>query len=99
MSHCGKDQCDRVSAAAKTIIRSYVDAKNNVEPAEEIYEALHYGKGMKDAAVSVIMVENRDPQGTKISGIQNYHLLNSRKRRCFGGIMELEMGFHIHIIT
>ena len=40
---CGKDKCDRESAAAKTIICSYVDAKNNVESAEEIYEALHYG--------------------------------------------------------
>ena len=27
---CGKDQCDRESAAAKTILRSYVDSGNDL---------------------------------------------------------------------
>ena len=44
-------------------------------------EALHYGKGMKDAAVSVIKVENRDLQGIKIPGIQNYHSVQFQEKK------------------
>ena len=72
---CGKDQCDRESAAAKTIIRSYVDAGNNVISAEDVYQALHYGKGLKHAAVCVIKVENHELIDPKIKGIQSYHSL------------------------
>ena len=38
---CGKDQCDRESAAAKNIIRSYVDAGNDLLNAEQLHKALH----------------------------------------------------------
>ena len=78
---CGKDQCDRESAAAKTIIRSYIDAKNDVISAEHIYDALHYGKGLKDAAVVVIEVEIQTLEGKKIPGIQGYHSVEFHKQK------------------
>ena len=46
-------------------------------------EALHYGKGMKDAGASVIKVENRDLKGTKIPGIQNYHSVQFQEKKMF----------------
>ena len=70
---CGKDQCDRESATAKTIISSFVDAKNVSA------EALHYGKGMKDAAI-VIRVTDTDLEGQKIKNIKNYHSVEFKKK-------------------
>ena len=46
----GKDQCDREAAGAKSLIQSYVDAGHDLECAEDIYTALHYGNGMKKSA-------------------------------------------------
>ena len=43
----GKDQCNQESAAAKTIIRSYVDAGNDLMNAEDVYNALHYNFGVQ----------------------------------------------------
>ena len=62
---CGKDQCDRESAAAKTIIRSYVD--------EDIETAIKYGYGVKDGKVCVLKIENAEVTGKKIANISNYH--------------------------
>ena len=78
---CGKDQCDRGSAAPKTIIRSFVDAENDLISAEDVFEALHYGKGMKNAAVSVIKVADIDLQGKKIPGIQDYHSVQFNEKK------------------
>ena len=67
---CGKDQCDRESTAAKTIIRSYVDAGNDIVTAED---ALHYDYGLKNAKVSMVKIENSLLKGPKISKISDYH--------------------------
>ena len=67
---CGKDQCDREKEGAKTILRSY--AGKNLLTAEEVYNGLHYGKGMKNAAVSVIKVVNQELKG-EIPDLQSYH--------------------------
>ena len=70
---CGKDQCDRESAAAKSILRSFVDAGNDLLSAEHVFTGLHYGKGMRNAAVSVIKVKTQDLRRDKVIGIQSYH--------------------------
>ena len=44
----GKDECDRESASDKTIIRSYVDAGNDLMSAEDVFNAVNYGFGVKD---------------------------------------------------
>ena len=38
----GKDKCHRESAAAKSIINSFVDASNDLMTAEDVYKVLHY---------------------------------------------------------
>ena len=45
---CGKDQCDRESAVAKNLIRSFVDTGNDVISANDIFKALQFAKGMKN---------------------------------------------------
>lgn len=72
---CGKDQCDRESAAAKLVMRSYVDAGNNVLSASDIHDALHYGSGLKDSKVCVIEInpESVKVEGQKIKNISHYH--------------------------
>ena len=57
---CGKDQCDRESAAAKTIIRSYVDSGKDLLTAENIHQSLHYGYGMQNAQVAVVEISTKD---------------------------------------
>ena len=53
----GGDQCDRESAAAKSIINSFVDAGNNLMTAEDVYKALHYGNSMQDIKVCVLQID------------------------------------------
>ena len=69
---CGKDQCDRESASTKTIIRSYVDAGNDLVTAD-VWEAVKYGFGVKDGMISVARVENAELSGLKIPNISCYH--------------------------
>ena len=69
----GKDQCDRQSAVAKTLIRSYIDAGNDVTKPEHIHEALHYGNGMKNTYSGVVEIEEFSLHGTKIQLISNYY--------------------------
>ena len=75
---CGKDQCDRESAAAKNIIRSYVDAGNDLLNAEHLHESLHYGLGMKSSKVAVAQLNNAEMTitGTKITKIATTTQLN-----------------------
>ena len=47
----GKDQCDRVSESAKAVIRSYIDAGNDLMSSLDVFNAMHYGFGVKDAMV------------------------------------------------
>ena len=65
----GKDQCDRESAAAKTVIRSFLDAGNNVVSAKDIYDGMHYGKGLQDVKVCVAEIDalNTTLNTTKIN--------------------------------
>ena len=70
---CGKDQCDRESAAAKSILRSYVDAGNDIVTAEDLRQSLHYGFGMKDTMIGVAQVDNVLLDGPKIPGLSDYH--------------------------
>ena len=72
---CGKDQCNRESAAAKSLLRSFVDAVNGVTTANNIYKRLHYGFGLKNASVDVIEYDNSTTiiSSLKIQKISQYH--------------------------
>ena len=72
---CGKDQCDRESAAAKTIIRSYVDSGKDLLTAEDIHQSLHYGYGMRNAQVAVAEISTKDVvlECHNIPNINNFH--------------------------
>ena len=72
----GKDQCDRESAGAKCVIRSFIDAGNNLLIAEDIYEALHNGNGIQNADVAVVKIDSRAStlSGTNlIPNINSFH--------------------------
>ena len=49
----GKDQCDRDSAVARRVFRSFVDEGNNILTAEDIFNALTTS-GINDTKVSVV---------------------------------------------
>ena len=73
---CGKDQCDRESAGAKSVIRSFVDAGNDLMTAEDIYTALHHGKGIQNADVAVVSIDWKASilsEQSPIQNISNYH--------------------------
>ena len=71
----GKDQCDRESAACKTVINSFVESGNDVKTAENVYDALHYGTGVKDSKACVLQIDSSKSAlvGPKIKGINSYH--------------------------
>ena len=70
---CGKDQCDRESAYTKTLIRSFVDAGNDVVCAEDLYSAFHYGNGMKNTKADVVKIESLPLTGQKIPKVGDFH--------------------------
>ena len=51
-----KDQFGREAAIAKPLMRSYIDAGNNILTAKYIFKALHYGKGIQNAKVAYISI-------------------------------------------
>ena len=72
---CGKDQCDQESVVAKNLIRSFVDAGNDVISANDIFKALQFAKGMKNTKVGVVEI---DPsmsilKGKTIPDISQFH--------------------------
>ena len=71
----GKDQCDRESAGAKTVMSSYVNSGNNINTANDIHEALHYGKGIKNSKVCVLEIneETSKLKGIEIPNVSSYH--------------------------
>ena len=73
--YCGKDQCDRESAVAKSIIRSFIDSGNDLLDGDDLFKALHYGYGMKDSKVALIQIDatNTVITGDKISDFTSYH--------------------------
>ena len=53
----GKDQCDRETAGMKSLMRSYIDAGNNILTAKDVFKALHHGKGIQNAKVACISID------------------------------------------
>ena len=63
------------SAGAKSVIRSFVDAGNDPMTAEDIYTALHHGKGIQNA-VAVVSINSKASilsGQSPIQNISNYH--------------------------
>eukprot|EP00111_Clytia_hemisphaerica_P010078 TCONS_00029465-protein len=71
----GKDQCDRESAGAKSVMKSFVDAGNDILSSTDIKEALQYGRGLQNTKIGVMEIDNSKTKvmGTKISNISSYH--------------------------
>ena len=71
----GKDQCDRESSGIKTILNSFVDAGNDVISADDLYESVHYGNGVKKGKISVAEIDAdvSNLSGKKITNISDYH--------------------------
>ena len=46
----GKDQCDHKSAGVKHLMRSHVDAGNDIIAALDVVSALKHGNGLHNAA-------------------------------------------------
>ena len=72
----GKDQYDREAAGAKSLMRSYIDAGNDILTTEDVFKALHYGKGIQNAKVSCISINSSKATlnpCTTIPKISQYH--------------------------
>ena len=62
--------------SAKSVLRSFVDAGNDLMIAEDIYTALHHGKGIQNADVAVVSIDSRASilsGQSPIQNISNYH--------------------------
>ena len=71
----GKDQCDRESASAKAVIRSYIDAGNDLMSSLDVFNSMHYGSGVKDAMVCVAEIDDAKASltGAKVKNFTAYH--------------------------
>ena len=71
----GKDQCDRESSGAKSLINSFVESGNDLLQIDHVYQALHYGKGLSNSKVGVLEIDSSQSimSGQDISGINSYH--------------------------
>ena len=71
----GKDQCDRESAGAKSVINSFVNSGSDLVSANDLHDALHYGKGIRNTQACVLEVdlEQSTLQGLTIKGISSFH--------------------------
>ena len=64
------------AAGAKCVLKSYVDAGNNLLTSEDIYHALHYGNGIQNAEISVVAIDAKNSMSsskTTIPKISQYH--------------------------
>ena len=70
----GKDQCDRESAVARSMMGCFVDEGNYILTAEDIYKVLVNSK-MKNTIVFVVSFQKNECEvdGYKIVNISNYH--------------------------
>ena len=64
--YCGpcseKDQCHCDSAGGKVfVVRSDVDAEDNLLTAEDTFNALHYGNGILNANISQVAIYGKNP--------------------------------------
>ena len=67
-----KDQCDRESAGAKSLIQSYVDAGHDLVSVD-VADGLKYGSGLKKSVVSVVSIEKSAAiLGKKIQKIKSF---------------------------
>lgn len=88
----GKDQCDREAAAAKNQLRAYVEGGNDIDNDIDIYNALHYAKGLKNSKVCVVDISTQDTNlnCSKTKDISTYHSVafedNEMKMRRYYGI-------------
>ena len=71
----GKDQCDRESLGAKSLINSYVESGNDLLNTTDLFNALHYCKGVSNAKVGVIEINSSQStlEGQEIQNINLYH--------------------------
>ena len=71
----GKDHCDRESAVANSLLRSFADVGNDITTANDIYKGLQYGFGLKNASVCVTEYGNSVTilLASKIQKISQYH--------------------------
>ena len=74
----GKDQCDREAAPAKNQLRSYVEAGNDIDNDVDIYNALHYAKGLKNSKVCVVDISTKDTKLScpKTKNVSTYHSIS-----------------------
>ena len=77
----GKYQCDGEIAAAKSIIRSFIDSGNDLLDGDDSFKALHYGYGMNDSKAALIQVDTTNTviTGDKISNITSHHSIQFHK--------------------
>ena len=71
----GKDQCDRESSGAKSLINSYVESGNDLLTTMDVFHALHHGKGASNAKVGIVEIDSSlsTMSGQDITGINSYH--------------------------
>ena len=77
----GKDQCDRESAGGKTVLKSYLYSGKDVVSAEDIFQGMHHGYGMRNAEVCVAVNDKQKSslQGKKVKNFSNYHSFEFRE--------------------
>lgn len=77
----GKDQCDRENAGAKSLMRSFVDAGNDILSADDLKQALMYGKGLKNTNVGVAVINSDQSKinGIKIAKVSQFHSISFEK--------------------
>ena len=73
---CGKDDCDRVSAGAKCVIKSYINAGNDLINVIDLHKALQYGNGVQNAKCGIIEIDSKKSRiqnAVRIANISSYH--------------------------
>ena len=70
------DQCDRESGEIKILMRSYVDAGNDITAALDIVTALKHGNGLHNSKASVIEI-NTEKTNLDVENIPKLHIYHS----------------------
>ena len=80
----GKDQCDREAAPAKNQLRAYVEACNDIQSAEDIYDTLHYANGLTNSKVCVAEIDTDKQMSGVIKPKMSAHSIQSftKKKEC-----------------
>ena len=71
----GKDQCDRESAGVKTVMNSFVSSGKDMMNANDMFVAVHYGRGIRNTKASVLEIDSEKTSlsGTTIPLVSSYH--------------------------